>query len=175
MAERINSRKKGAKNERNLAKAFEKWTGIEFSRVPASGGLRWKGMQEIICGDIIPSGDIHFAIDFPFSIEAKAYADLNFKDPLLNNNSKLYDFWEQSSADAKRSNKRPLVFSRQNGMPKGLYFVQLSYDDLTTMSLDIYYHIAFDEDFVIMRSDDFFRSDYPTILKYLKLRDERKK
>ena len=54
MAEgRINSRKKGSKNERFLTKLFEQWTGVEFSRVPASGGLRWKGMSEIIVGDIV--------------------------------------------------------------------------------------------------------------------------
>ena len=41
MADRINSKKKGSRNERQLSKIFEKWTNLTFSRTPSSGGLRW--------------------------------------------------------------------------------------------------------------------------------------
>jgi len=161
MADRINSRKKGAKNERALTKLFEQWTGVEFARVPASGGLRWQGMESIIVGDIIPSGDIHFAIDFPFSLEAKAYAELDFVDPLLDNNSKIYDFWAQSTRDANRSKKLPLVFMRRNGMKKDVYLVEMSYDLFKALGINkSLYFLQFDEDFVIIRSDGLFGLDY---------------
>ncbi len=174
MADKINSRKKGAKNERKLTKLFEEWTGVEFSRVPASGGLRWAGMSEIIVGDIIPSGDIHFAIDFPFSIEAKAYAELSLIDPLLDNNSKIYDFWDQSSRDAKRSKKEPLVFMRRNGMPSTLYLVEMGIELHKALGLTQHYYVRFDEDFVIMRSDDLFNTDYKTVANIIKeTRDAR--
>lgn len=39
---RINSKNKGSRFERTICKWFQDWTGYEFNRVPASGGLRWK-------------------------------------------------------------------------------------------------------------------------------------
>lgn len=38
MRNKINSRAKGSKNERELAKLFKDWTGKEFARTPSSGG-----------------------------------------------------------------------------------------------------------------------------------------
>ena len=35
MANKINSRTKGNKFERDVAKWFQKWTGYEFGRVPS--------------------------------------------------------------------------------------------------------------------------------------------
>lgn len=39
---KVNSKQKGSRFERSICKFFQDWTGYEFSRVPASGGLRWK-------------------------------------------------------------------------------------------------------------------------------------
>ena len=44
---RINSKNKGSRFERTICKWFQDWTGYEFNRVPASGGLRWKKTDNI--------------------------------------------------------------------------------------------------------------------------------
>jgi len=117
---RINSKNKGNRNERQVAEFLKKWSGLEFSRVPSSGGLRWKGREDTI-GDITCTNG-----DFPFSVEAKFYRELNFEHLLYLDNAKIYQFWQQASNDALRANKEPLLFMRYNGLPKGFYFILVS-------------------------------------------------
>lgn len=52
MADRINSKKKGNRLELAVTQFMKEWTGYEFSRVPQSGGLRWKNRTSI-AGDVI--------------------------------------------------------------------------------------------------------------------------
>lgn len=121
----INSRKKGSKNERDVCKWWERWTGFDFDRVPASGGLRW-GRTTDTAGDIICSDKKHF-LRFPFSIECKAHKDINFEHILLGNkNIKIREFWEQAQSDAQRAGKLPILMMRYNGMKKGEYFFLVS-------------------------------------------------
>lgn len=121
---RINSKKKGSKNERDVCKWWKEWTGFEFSRVPSSGGLRWSRTTDTT-GDIICSDQKHF-LKFPFSIEAKNYKDLNFEHLLLDNkNIKILEFWKQAKGDGERGNKEPILMMRYNGMKKNEYFFVL--------------------------------------------------
>lgn len=50
---RKNSRNKGSRFERTIAKAWESWTGYKFSRTPGSGG--WAkakdAMGDLVCTD----------------------------------------------------------------------------------------------------------------------------
>ena len=118
---RINSKAKGSKNERDVCKWWESWTGYEFSRVPSSGGLRW-GRTTDTTGDIICSDQKHF-LRFPFSIECKNYKDINFEHLLLGNKRvKILEFWSQALEDAERGHKIPILMMRYNGMKKGEYF-----------------------------------------------------
>ncbi|MEG1415380.1 MAG: hypothetical protein RSC49_02130 [Clostridium sp.] len=118
---RINSRNKGSRNERNLSKWWEKWTGFEFGRVPSSGGLRWNRTTDTT-GDIICTNQKHF-LRFPFSIEAKDYKDINFEHILLGTKGcKVLQFWEQAKGDAERGKKLPILMMRYNGMKKDEYF-----------------------------------------------------
>jgi Holliday junction resolvase len=118
---KINSKKKGSKNERDVCKWWKEWTGYDFSRVPSSGGLRWSRTTDTT-GDIICSDQKHF-LKFPFSIEAKNYKDLNFEHLLLGNkNIQILDFWHQAEQDAVRGKKVPILMMRYNGMKKGEYF-----------------------------------------------------
>jgi hypothetical protein len=118
---RINSKAKGSKNERDVCKWWESWTGYEFSRVPSSGGLRW-GRTTDTTGDIICSDQKHF-LRFPFSIECKNYKDINFEHLLLGNKRvKILEFWNQALEDAERGHKIPILMMRYNGMKKGEYF-----------------------------------------------------
>lgn len=117
-----NSKQKGSKNERELCKWFTDWTGLEFSRVPASGGLRWKKTDNI-SGDIICS-DERGSKRFPFSVETKFYKDINFEHIILGNKKvKVLEFWEQAKEDGIRAKKEPLLFMRYNGMPKKVWFL----------------------------------------------------
>ena len=49
---RINVNRKGGSGERMAKKFFQEWTNWEFERVPRSGGLRWKKVDNIT-GDLI--------------------------------------------------------------------------------------------------------------------------
>lgn len=122
-----NSRRKGSKNERSVAKIMEDWTGYEFARTPQSGGLHWK--KSHTSGDIVCIDDKH-GPRFPFSIECKFHEEL-FLLPLIQGltgkkSNKIIDFWEQSLFDASMVGKVPLVFMRKNGMKKDLHFVMMS-------------------------------------------------
>ena len=122
----INSKKKGSKNERDAAKKMEEWSGYEFSRVPASGGLRWKKTDNIT-GDILCS-DPKGAYRYNLSIECKSYNEINFEHMLLPNSKvRILDFWEQAMEDGERGDKEPLLLMRYNGMPKFLWFTVMDF------------------------------------------------
>lgn len=116
----INSRTKGNKEERNVAKLMKAWTGKDFARVPSSGGLQWKNAHAK--GDIVCSDEKTY---FPFCIEVKSYKELNFQHLLYLENPKIIEFWEQCIRDAKLCNKIPLLIMRYNGLPKEFYFIIL--------------------------------------------------
>ena len=72
----VNSKSKGGRFERAISKWFTNWTGYEFNRVPASGGLRWKNAENITSD--VACTDSKNSRKFRFSIESKSYQDLNF-------------------------------------------------------------------------------------------------
>lgn len=123
---RINSSKKGAKAERALSKILTDWVGVEFQRVPRSGGLRW-GSGLMVTGDTIPADPL-WLVRFPFSIESKVRDSITFQDLILDQKSEIAEFWEQASSDASRVNKIPIVFFRYDFMKKGLYFIVISFE-----------------------------------------------
>lgn len=119
---KVNSKKKGNKFERDICKFFTEWTGYEFSRVPQSGGLRWKNTQSIT-SDVICTDDF-YSRRWPFSIECKFHKEINFEHLLLSKKpSKIEEFWKQAQGDALRGNKKPLLIMRYNGMPKNEAFI----------------------------------------------------
>ena len=127
MTKKINSRNKGNRFERDVAKWFEKWSGYEFGRIPGSGSLRWQKTDNIV-GDITCT-DAKHSRRFPFSVECKFYKDLNFEHILLGNKScDIIKFWEQCKGDAERANKVPFLVMRYNSMPKEQYFIMVKED-----------------------------------------------
>jgi len=173
---RINSRNKGNKNERNIAKLFTEWTGVEFVRVPRSGGLHWKsGMS--VTGDLIPS-DPFDLVTFPFSIEAKFYNAITFQDLILPNKSDLQKFYDQSTKDADSVGKYPLVLFRYNRMPRDLYFVMMGHKQFVRarklMDLEEGW-FNYRNDFVIFTSDNLFDTDFDEFLDEIKFKPKRQK
>ncbi len=114
----INSKKKGDKNERTAAKWLSEWTGVPFTRVPRSGGLRWKNTANV-CGDVVCE-DQDFK--FPFVVETKHLKRITFTK-YLRGNSRIYSIFEQVKEDAQRADKLPLMILRKDGMPAGTYVV----------------------------------------------------
>lgn len=109
MEKRINSRDKGSKFERKIAKMLSEGYGVEFHRTPLSGGLHWKEANGV-SGDIVPPD----TINFPYNIECKnVETDWDF-DKIIAGTSKFWEFWEQASKDAKDSKKIPLLIFKKN-------------------------------------------------------------
>lgn len=180
-----NGKKKGSKNERDLSKWFQDWSGLEFSRVPASGGLRWQKKDDI-SGDIICT-DPRKSRRFPFSIEAKFYKDINFEHLILGNKKqKIIDFWEQAKEDGVRSKRIPLLFMRYNGMKKNCWFTIMHksiYNKALKHGLEETNNAVFEvtiagqEPFIILNSEDLkevnFKDFSITIKKLLRHENKR--
>lgn len=170
-----NGKKKGSKNERVLSKWWEEWSGLEFSRVPSSGGLRWQRKDDIT-GDIICTDPRH-SRRFPFSIEGKSYKDINFEHLILGNKSvKILDFWEQAKEDGVRSNRIPLLFMRYDRMPRMVWFVVMElklFNILLKQKKGIAEHTYFiiehkEHRVVCINSNDLKNCDYKTLIKTTK-------
>lgn len=112
----INSKRKGNANERLAAKCLKEWTGLEFNRVPNSGGLRWKN-AEGITGDLVCEDKT-----FPFVVETKHYKKLPMKGE-LRSNSFVYKVYRQCKRDADRAKKAPLLMLRENNMRLGEFVI----------------------------------------------------
>lgn len=179
----INSRAKGSRNERKLAKQLEEWTGREFSRTPSSGGLHWKNSQT--SGDIVCTTEGHL---FPFSIEAKFHREINFEHLLYLDQPLILDFWEQCLKDANEAQlkKIPLLFMRYNGMPSDLNFVAMPwrmYDLIWGILPKGHRNLRYsgsepNEYIVLIRSTSLFKASYKdmrTILKSTELWPQRKR
>ena len=117
---KTNSKNKGSRFERTIAKSLEAWSGHAFSRTPGSGG--WAKAKDAV-GDIICTDNKH-SRRFAFSIECKNYKDIRFEHMLLNMKScKIVNFWNQATRDANKVGKLPLLIMKYNSMPKGEAFV----------------------------------------------------
>lgn len=167
---KINSRRKGARNENKIAKLFEIWTNKKFAKTPASGGLNWK--HTMVAGDIVCTTEGHY---FPFCIEAKTYQDINFIHLLDTKKKgvKVKEFWEQCLTDSKKANKVPLLLMRYNGMAKDLHYVMMTHEFYTNhfgYKLKTYVVIKIKDypKLILTPSNEFFQSNYKQIKKTLK-------
>jgi hypothetical protein len=166
----MNSRRKGAKNERVIAKVLAKWTGKEFAKTPASGGLQWKAAMSK--GDVVCTTEGHY---FPFCIEGKFYVKIDFNHLLLPQDSDIMAWWKQCRRDAEKCNKVPMLLMRYNGMPSEFWFLVLETEFYTRLNMfDRNAHIrtslfAWKKDlnlkFVILKSTEFFNLDYIKVKK----------
>ena len=128
--EGINSKQKGNRNELEVCKWLEKWTGEPFTRVPSSGGMRWKNAPNV-CGDVVCE-DIDF--NFAFSVETKHLKKIPLEGDLLER-SKVFTIMQQAISDAERANKKPMLILRSNGMPKGKYIVFFQLEDVKLLGM----------------------------------------
>ena len=118
----VNSRAKGSKAERLLAKQLGDWTGLSFARTPSSGGLHWG--KSFATGDIVCTTEGKY---FPFSVEVKNYNELNVTELICSRRTKqdpkIVTFYKQCVRDAQEGKKIPLLFMKYNGLPKETWLV----------------------------------------------------
>lgn len=170
----INSKLKGNRNELNLTKVLQKWTGHEFARVPRSGGLRWKNRADV-CGDVINVEDTVF--DFPFSVETKHVKSLgialNYPN-VFRLNSVVFRYFRQCQRDADAVGKIPVLIVRSNGMKANTYYVVLNLQTHQLNGLPVRHTIGgmcWEDKYCIFAydSESFFeRVDYETFKSIMK-------
>lgn len=134
----INSKRKGNRNELALSKWLSEWTGLQFQRVPASGGLGWKGSVQTI-GDLVCTTP---DVDFPFTIETKSLKNIGLKTlktAELRINSCIFKHWEQCEREGKAAGKVPLFFVRDLYMKPNTWWVFMDSVIYDTPSIPIDY------------------------------------
>ena len=99
------SKAKGSSYESKIVELLTKEIGLEFKRVPLSGSLEW------FKGDIFCLED---TAAWPYCIECKHYAEVNWNGLLTAKSSDLINFWNQAVREAKVMKKSPLVIYRWN-------------------------------------------------------------
>lgn len=83
----------------------EEFKNIRFERVPLSGSI------EYLKGDIWTP---HDTAAWPWCIEAKHYADIEWNNLLTAKTTDLIRFWEQALREADVMKKKPLLIFRWN-------------------------------------------------------------
>lgn len=132
-----NSKKKGDKFERKIAKILGDWWGVKFNRTPQSGGASWASSNNAV-GDILPPAHA----GFPLVIECKHREEWTMDNVLLNNREP-HTWWAQVIGDSSTVNKAPcLIFTRN----RGSIYVALPYIEQVYLDLR-------DKSFPIMRTD----------------------
>lgn len=105
---------KGSNFERTIAKQLtEWWTGDgEFTRTPASGGLRWQNRNDTI-------GDISSPDNFTHTIECKNREDWKFKEFFTRQEGtkegeNIACWWYQACDEAERAERSPWLILKKN-------------------------------------------------------------
>lgn len=167
---KINSRSKGRRGESMACDFFHEWSGMKFTRVPASGGLRWKNTANTT-GDIIADEPNYI---FPFSIEAKNMGDINFSHLLYDVDSDIIKFWKQCFEDSKRGNKIPMLLMRYNGLKGGMFFVVLQKSFVESLGVIFRPRLIYNNGLVITNTNELkkipFRLVEKIAYKTLKIR-----
>jgi len=97
------SKAKGASFEAKIADILTKEFGKDFKRVPLSGALEW------MKGDIICIEDTAW---FPYTVECKHYATIDWNSLLTAKSNDMYSFWKQTLREAEVMKKLPLLIFR---------------------------------------------------------------
>ena len=96
---------KGRAYEAKIALLLSKEFGKEFRRVPLSGAI------DYLKGDIWMPHDTAW---FPYCIECKHYASIEWNNLLTSKTTDMYSFWAQTVREAEVMHKKPLLIFRWN-------------------------------------------------------------
>jgi Holliday junction resolvase len=112
------SKTKGANYERKIAKRFEEWTGVEWVRVPMSGGFhKNKQTADDFRGDIVPA-----------SRQRRSRIHIEAKDQKT---WSLPSWLRQAQADTAQNGRIPLVVFHRHGTSED--YICLKLEDFCTL------------------------------------------
>ena len=123
-------REKGHAFENEVAKILMVWSGVEWKRIPQSGG--W-GSKDIASGDLFCVTEFNKKdpLIIPISLELKkveAWEFVHFFKGL--DSSPLGTWWTQSVNDASKSKKVPVLIFSRNRYP---IFIMIGNSTLTRL------------------------------------------
>lgn len=134
----VDSRDKGKRAEYDVRDLLRDRTGLEWERVPGSGGF---GAQHGLKGDIylpIPTGKRS-----KYCIEVKHYKDDTINSNLVNNTvSTIEKWWEQTIREASEMSAKPMLVFKKD---RGEWLVALYANDESSVYI-------MDESFITFRS-----------------------
>ena len=97
------SKVKGSAFEAKIKTILTNHFKVKFERVPLSGALKY------LKGDIWTMDKYQ---EWPYCIECKHYAELDFNSLLTAKSNDIFSFWKQATEEAAHMNKKPLLIFR---------------------------------------------------------------
>lgn len=152
----INSKDKGDRAERAVAKLFTAWWGSDFTRTPGSGGFATKQFRDDwnAAGDLVTPDET-----FPFTVEVKHNEGWEMRHLLTGTDKSLiWQFWQQCLDETKEGDMPLLVFTK-NHQP---WFYMMLEPDYTRRSFSHKYLVATDPNHcavVVGLLNDLFHTD----------------
>ena len=122
----INSKEKGKKHEREVAKLLSEWSGHKFMRTPMSGAIH-NFKDKRVVSDIVAPLSIGA---FPFSIECKCVQYPWEFNTILEGTSTFWKHWEQCYMDAEREDLFPMLVFTKNYRETFVAIRQTEFDAL---------------------------------------------
>lgn len=149
----VDSRQKGARAETDIAKVLNKATGLNFKRVPLSGGLH---ASHGLKGDLyIPNSNNNYCI------EVKHYKDDHLTSKMLTDkNPQLIEWWDQTVREAGQINKKPLLIFK---FDRSKIFVAFADMPNTTNYRCLYVQID-NREFYVAKLDDWLEYENPQFI-----------
>lgn len=149
---RINSRAKGNRFERDLAKRLNsRFNTKDFSRTPGSGAF---GSTHSLPKHLKIYGDLITPEAFKFVIEAKKGYDVKLEN-IWQEKSDLYSFIEQAKNDA-RSSERDWILIYKKDRQKAIVITEKEFPTKEQIRIRKMYYVYLLEDFLSLPDEHFF-------------------
>jgi Holliday junction resolvase len=103
----VDSRAKGSRAETDVAKALKQYTGLDFKRVPLSGGLH---ASHQLKGDLYLVNSLNV-----YCIEVKHYKDCHLTSNILTDSvPQIQEWWLQTIREAAQISRKPLLIFKHD-------------------------------------------------------------
>lgn len=145
----IDSRAKGARAETEVAKVLKSKTGLDFKRVPMSGGLHESHQLK---GDLYLVNSLNI-----FCIEVKHYKDDHLTSKVLTDrNPQLLEWWKQTVREAAQISRKPLLIYK---FDRSKLFV--AFKDMPNSNYNFVFISVNGLEFYTAKLEDWLRYDQP--------------
>jgi hypothetical protein len=118
-----NSRAKGRRAERDVAKLLAKWwrkidKKVEFKPTPLSGGWGGRDGGKHVRAHFKASGDLMTtSVSFPFTIEVKHREAWSMRNLVAGRATPVWDWWVQSQRQSEEEGEIAMLWFRKNNFP----------------------------------------------------------